>query len=517
MKPFLAILSACILSATALVASDVVTKTPQQLDALYHGLDPSSISQHLAFYKLYPDTPQGRDAYDDAIHLLGGNSYDGSTTITTPLPSNAINTMVSLITVPGGTTTTTPFTDDECLAISNIASRLKNRHLPGYNAATEEEVLSLDDTDIDIARALLLSYYGDDDVEEISRYEALLDIMSLEILAGLSDEAPPEDIIRAISRFVFETMRFRFPPESLYRQDIDYYTFLPSVLDSRRGVCLGVSTLYLCIAQRLGLDLEVVTPPGHIFLRYRHDDGTFTNIETTARGIDIPTESYLGINTRSLQERSYKEVIGLAHYNQASVWWQGGDYDKALASYQKAVPYLPNDTIAQEFLAYAFIATGDKNKGKKILKAVHDVTPDDLVCRDTIADEYLDGNVDIDGIAMLFTHTDETRVSIFEKQEKLHDILELYPKFRAGHLALSITWLQLSREKEALQSLQKYHALDSGDPTVEYYLSTIYFSRQDYKNAYIHLSNVLALTASRDHKPKALEIMKRTLEVRSSE
>ena len=77
---------------------------------------------------------------------------------------------------------------------------------------------------------------------------------------------------------------FRFPPHSLYAKDIDVYTFLPSVLDSRRGVCLGVSILYLCLAQRLDLPLEAMTPPGHIYVRYGED----LNIETTARGIDVP-------------------------------------------------------------------------------------------------------------------------------------------------------------------------------------------------------------------------------------
>ena len=98
-------------------------------------------------------------------------------------------------------------------------------------------------------------------------------------------------------------MRFRFPPHSLHAKDIDIYTFLPSVLDGRRGVCLGVSILYLCLAQRLGLDLEIITPPGHIYVRYQSPEGEMINIETTARGIDIPSERYLGMETRKLQTK----------------------------------------------------------------------------------------------------------------------------------------------------------------------------------------------------------------------
>ena len=127
-------------------------------------------------------------------------------------------------------------------------------------------------------------------------------------LARLPIHATDEEKIRAISHFIFHEKRFRFPPHSLYAKDIDTYTFLSSVLDSRLGVCLGVSILYLSIAERLDLPLEIITPPGHIYIRYRKGE-EIQNIETTARGIHLPNRAYLGINTRKLQERNKKQVI----------------------------------------------------------------------------------------------------------------------------------------------------------------------------------------------------------------
>src|SRR4029079_11872384 len=135
-------------------------------------------------------------------------------------------------------------------------------------------------------------------------YEAAVDLMSLQILALLQEKAKDhKELIRGINEFIFEEMRFRFPPHSLYSQSIDEYTFLPSVLESRRGVCLGVSILYLCIAQRLNLAIEMITPPGHIYVRYRNDD-TIINIETTARGIHVDCEEYLSVNLCALQKRT---------------------------------------------------------------------------------------------------------------------------------------------------------------------------------------------------------------------
>ena len=104
--------------------------------------------------------------------------------------------------------------------------------------------------------------------EEIRQYEASLDLMALQVLARLPENPTPEDKIAEINRFIFQEMQFRFPPHSLYAKDVDLYTFLPSVLDGREGVCLGVSILYLCIAQRLELPLDIITPPGHIYISY---------------------------------------------------------------------------------------------------------------------------------------------------------------------------------------------------------------------------------------------------------
>ena len=68
-------------------------------------------------------------------------------------------------------------------------------------------------------------------------------------------------------------------------------------------------------------ETEMVTPPGHIYVRFKKGNSEI-NIETTARGVHLDSEEYLGIETRGLQKRTVKEVIGLTHFNQASVYWQ---------------------------------------------------------------------------------------------------------------------------------------------------------------------------------------------------
>jgi tetratricopeptide (TPR) repeat protein len=326
----------------------------------------------------------------------------------------------------------------------------------------------------------------------------------------LPANASPEEKIIAMNTFIFNEMGFRFPPHSLYAKAVDLYTFLPSVLDSRRGVCLGVSILYLCIAQRLALPLEMITPPGHIYVRHCSNDKVI-NIETTARGMHLDSKEYLSINNRSLQKRTIKEVIGMAHFNQASVYWQTGDYEKALGAYQKAEPYMHGDPLLKELMGYILILTGDRERGEILLREIKDIIPDYAIVKNTMAEDYLVGRVDAKGIGVIFSKVDEDRQSILIKKEALEGTIERYPHFRSGILSLAITWLQLHRLGEALETLKRFLELDTSDPEVHYYLSVLYAQRRDYTNAWNHLQQAEIIVKRHGHAPEALTELRREL------
>jgi tetratricopeptide (TPR) repeat protein len=350
-----------------------------------------------------------------------------------------------------------------------------------------------------------------DPIDAIRQYEASLDLMALQILVRLPKKSTSEDKIREINHFIFQEMQFRFPPHSIYARDIDLFTFLPSVLDSRQGVCLGVSILYLCLAQRLDLPLEIVTPPGHIYLRYPQENGDIINIETTARGINLRSEAYLGINTRALQLRTMKEVIGLAFINQAAVYWGKEDYQTTVTLYEKSKLYIDDDPLLKMFLGFNYLFVDRIDEGKKLLHEICHLTSEHEISQETIPEDYLNGRVDIEGIKIVFLHVDETRASVLEKQQKLQTILQRFPNFRTGLLQLAITWLQLGRGNEALEVLERYHRLDSNNPIVEYYLSIICLQRFDYLRAWQFFKRAESIVYAKDHRPEALKNLKNGL------
>lgn len=476
------------------------------LNTLYHSLDRYSIAELFAFYHLYPETAQGKNALVDAwklmnLHRPKESQLDENLT----LPDMDLQSIISFVNKQSFEPSVV-LSDDQLKTIEKVSDHLSNRKLKGFSAWTKDDVIALPVEEIDLARSILIYQFEDakDPMLQIRQYEASLDLMALQIMARLPPHASDEDKIHAINAFIFHEKRFRFPPHSIWAKDVDVYTFLPSVLDSRLGVCLGVSILYLSIAQRMDLPLEIITPPGHIYVRYQTPEKTI-NIETTARGISPPSKVYLGLNTRSLQQRNIKEVIGLAFINQAAVAWQKEDHKVTVDLYEKALPYLQDDPLLKMFLGYNYLFVDKTKEGKALLEEIRNLTFEHAVSKETTPEDFLEGRTDAEGIQTIFLHVDETRASILEKQEKLKKVLEKYPNFRDGMLHLAITQLQLAQASDALKTLLRYHELEPNNPTVEYYLSIVLLERLKCQKAWEHLKTAEMLTSQRDHHPEALK------------
>jgi tetratricopeptide (TPR) repeat protein len=480
---------------------------PQKLKTVLYSLTPDSVAEHLAFYELYSSTPEGLQALSKAITLLSKplNNFVRPN-------ENLANALIALINKQPNEDL--PELDAQYLdQIELLAKQLGNRNLIGNKVWSEHEVLSLLPEQIDLARGLFISQQGNepDALKKIRIYESIIDLMALQILAKLGTmNATPEQKIEAINQFIFEQMGFRFPAKSRYAKAIDLYTFLPSVLDSHRGVCLGVSILYLCIAQRLNLDLEIITPPGHIYVRYRNGD-KIINIETTARGINLDSEVYLGINTRSLTHRNIKEVIGLAHFNQASTFWHDDNYSKAIETYRKAEKYLPDDLLLRELMAYNYLLDGQTEIAEKLLQQVRDYIPDHAIYKETVAEDYLNKKADVEAIKAIFLDVDENQESIEKKKKTLEETVKKNPYFRAAYFQLATAWLQLMRDGEALEVLKKYHELDPNDPTAEYYMTVMMAERLDFRNAWKHLRHTEELLKARNRESKILKNIRKEL------
>jgi hypothetical protein len=80
-----------------------------------------------------------------------------------------------------------------------------------------------------------------------------------------------------------------------YTREVDdtglRFVWLPSVLERRRGSCVGLGSLYLALAERLGWPMVAMMVPGHFYVRI-HEQGRWHNLELLHAGEELPDAWY---------------------------------------------------------------------------------------------------------------------------------------------------------------------------------------------------------------------------------
>lgn len=247
----------------------------------------------------------------------------------------------------------------------------------------------LPDEDINLAEiALTLCKTVDPDLE-IESYLDKIDQMAEEIKQKLPKDAPddPGKIIQAINKYLYRVKKARV--DLVGANDTRDKFLLNNVLDSMKGNCLGFSTLYLCLAERLHLSLTAVIIPQHVFLRY--EDRHYTrNIETTSGGKEISEEDYLkktkerigdAIPKYSIGQEpkfrslSKKQFIGLILYNRAVDYHKRNETEKALRDFSRTLLLDPDQVEAYKNRGALYLTTGEFEKAVQDFQAAIRLEP----------------------------------------------------------------------------------------------------------------------------------------------
>jgi tetratricopeptide (TPR) repeat protein len=139
---------------------------------------------------------------------------------------------------------------------------------------------------------------------------------------------------------------------------------LTHYLATRKGNCVSMPTLFVLLAQKLGLEATFAASPAHYFVKYRDEIGRWYNLETTSGGYPRRDESYQrdtpmtpqalrnGIYMRPLSKKeSVAAVMAdvlLDHYKDA------GRPEKVIAIADLALEHYPNDINAMLDKGYAY-------------------------------------------------------------------------------------------------------------------------------------------------------------------
>ncbi|WP_041462280.1 transglutaminase family protein [Chlamydia caviae] len=360
---------------------------------------------------------------------------------------------------------------------------MKKLSLPGVVFLCNSEGNHLPEKDL--ARALVLAEFpGEEGMRKAEHYTRYLDILALRAYIErqryldrehyvLGSEGFHKATIEALNTILFYEEGIRYPSKN--EMFSDEFSFLSSVADRKFGVCLGVSSLYLSLAQRLELPLESVTPPGHIYLRY---GGGKINIETTAGGRHLPTEQYCEcLNVDELRVRCEKDLIGLTFINQGSFALQKQQYHEADLAYEKAKEYVDDDDL-QELMGVVKILKGQKKAGEALLKSSSQAQS-----VGSVAYDYLQGNIDKATLKLLFTHPGSTYDEVLSYQEALKKAIRRSPKCSESRRRLASVLLHLGKTAEGVALLEQCAKESVDDIALHLKLSRILCDRHDYEKA----------------------------------
>ena len=155
--------------------------------------------------------------------------------------------------------------------------------------ATVDAILSVGEAELDYGRAKLAFDQLMDPSHSVADVMGQIDQMkdAVGCLAGPS--ATPDARIAALRRFLYvagpwnDHRSFAYDQTDPLGQRIEN-KLLATYLATRRGNCVSMPTLFLILADRLGLDVALATAPLHVFLRYRSESGRVINIEASNGG-----------------------------------------------------------------------------------------------------------------------------------------------------------------------------------------------------------------------------------------
>jgi len=191
------------------------------------------------------------------------------------------------------------------------------------------------DASVDLAEAALLIASEEYPGLDVPRYLGKLDRMGRDVQARLRDR--PEDALEAVKGYLFEQEGFRGNTE-------DYYdprnSFLNDVLDRRTGIPITLSTIYIEVARRAGLDACGVGLPGHFLVRAEAGErsvlvdpfhgGALLSEADCQKRLDRVFGGRVRLEPEMLAPCTRKEILARMLRNLKAIYVKADDYPRAL-------------------------------------------------------------------------------------------------------------------------------------------------------------------------------------------
>ena len=220
--------------------------------------------------------------------------------------------------------------------------------------------------------------FGEVTASEEAWSAAELSRIADEVQKAIAKRSPAQqDVGAALNDVVFGSLAFR--------REVDDkalgFVLLPSVLRTRRGSCVGLGTLYLSLADMLGIPMQAFVRPGHFFVRIRQGD-RIRNVELLRKGEEMPDDWY-GMRFPIPRDggREYDhalspaEVLGVVEYDVGSERRRQGRLSEARIAFERARTDFPDFAEAHASLGATLHLLGALDEAAQSYRAARRANP----------------------------------------------------------------------------------------------------------------------------------------------
>ena len=208
------------------------------------------------------------------------------------------------------------------------------------------ELVRKPDEDFELDRAAL--YLAGEEYPEIDVTADLaqLDAFAAQVSQRVTYEAAPADVARAVAGYLFDELGFHGNSGQYYSPE---NSFLNRVLETRTGIPITLSLLFLEVARRLGLRCSGVGLPGH-FIVGLDDTGEYLDpfnagatlsVEDCRALVDRMSAGSLEWTDQFLAPYSKRDILFRILNNLKAVYMQGREYAKAVGVIQRMTVISP--------------------------------------------------------------------------------------------------------------------------------------------------------------------------------
>jgi tetratricopeptide (TPR) repeat protein len=268
---------------------------------------------------------------------------------------------------------------------------------------------------------------------------------------------------------------------------------IDAVLARKRGNCLGLSLLWLSLAERLGLPFRGVYVPGHCFVRFEGDD-TQVNVEFSDGGAPwedgrFRKEFRLAPDRPYLHSLSPAEMTAVFLKSLGAAYAKKGRDEEALGIYAEAERLSPGLPDAPYNAGVSLQRLGRSGEAIAKYRQALAIDPDMAPARDNLGILLARGGRYAEAIA-------EARKAV-----------ELEPGNAAARGNLASAYCACGRYEEGIREFRRAVSLDPRNARVRGALVQAHYARGEYREAAAECDAAMALGCRFD--PSLLEVLDR--------